>query len=110
LTIAATADHITIPLVDVAGTHGHAIMSFTGQHELAAYYAERRFARHGGDPAEAHQGVVIAVTLPKSVILFSTAHSAFTNPTEPQWNEYAVMTGGDQALRLKRADVEVRGR
>ena len=106
---ASGADAVTIPIHDSAN-HTHEAVCATGQHDLAANYAASRWARHGGDEAQAHTGVVLHMRVAKSDVVFATAHSAFTNPYTAGWNEYVVRTGGVSSLRIPMADVEVVGR
>lgn len=105
---ASGAEYVVIPIHDSQGKI-HEAVSATGQHELAARYAASRWERHGGDPSQAHTGIVMHLSVAKSDVVFSTAHSAFTNPYTRNWNEYVVRTGGSASLRLPMSQVEIVG-
>lgn len=102
------AEYAVIPVHDSLN-HTHEAVCATGDKDLAEGYAATRWARHGGDPAQAHMGIVMHMQVPKTDVVFSTAHSAFTNPYTKGWNEYVVRTGGATAIRLPMKDIEVVG-
>ncbi len=100
------ASFVEIPLHDSLNLT-HQALSATGQEGLAEDYAARRWTRHGGDPVEAHTGIVLHMKVPKSDVIFATAYSAFTNPYTPNWNEYLVSTHGAPSIRLRISDIKV---
>lgn len=63
------ADFAVIPIHDAKNATHQAVCA-TGQRELAENYAASRWERHGGDPAEAHSGVVLHMRVPKSDVVF----------------------------------------
>lgn len=109
---AAKASGASIAVIPIHDSHNvtHEAVCATGMHDLAENYAAHRWMRHGGDPTESHVGIILHMKVPKSEVVFSTAHSAFTNPYTPGWNEYVVRTGGGSTIRLPLKDIEIIGR
>ena len=103
---AAGAAFVEIPIHD-SKNHTHEAVCATERRDLAEAYAASRWARHNGDPADAHTGVVLHMKVPKADVVFSTANSAFTNPYTPNWNEYLVRTHGIPSIKLPISDIQV---
>ena len=103
---ASGATTVEIPIHD-SNNHTHEAVSATGERSLAADYATRRWERHGGDPADAHTGVVLHLRVPKSDVVFATPFSNFTNPYTKDWNEFLVRTHGTPSIKLPISDVQV---